>query len=252
MRIDTIVRMGPILQKSIPFDASNEKPLPGIAPLKPEEWLMIDDAYAEQMALRQQLIITKRDQVIAIDPAAMPAAQELLAQVITHFSETHVMQQVDDVVQTPDGRSLRVDYNDPMATMGQIAQNDFVIMEQRGDEHILTAAVLCFPASWLLAEKFMKGLVGIHDPVDPYDDQIARRVQRLFDGIQVNRPLWRFNALRYADPSLFQPRSMYARRPGEERHDARYLRSERQTLIRLPKTRAVVFGIHTFVVDTQA
>ena len=213
---------------------------------------MIDDAYAEQMALRQQLIITKRDQVIAIDPAAMPAAQELLAQVITHFSETHVMQQVDDVVQTPDGRSLRVDYNDPMATMGQIAQNDFVIMEQRGDEHILTAAVLCFPASWLLAEKFMKGLVGIHDPVDPYDDQIARRVQRLFDGIQVNRPLWRFNALRYADPSLFQPRSMYARRPGEERHDARYLRSERQTLIRLPKTRAVVFGIHTFVVDTQA
>jgi len=82
-----------------------------------------------------------------------------------------------------------VDYDDPMGCMGQIAQNDFAIMEQRGSEHVLTAAVLCFPASWLLAEKFMRGLVGIHDPVDPYDDQIAKRVQRLFDGIQVDRPL---------------------------------------------------------------
>ncbi len=33
---------------------------------------MIDDAYGAQMALRQELITTKRDQVIAIDPAAMP------------------------------------------------------------------------------------------------------------------------------------------------------------------------------------
>ncbi len=252
MRIVNVVRMSVILQQSIPFDASFEKPLPGISPLDPDQWLMIDDAYAAQMALRQELITTKRDQVIAIDPAAMPAAQELLGQVVDYFTRTGAMQHVDGVVQTPDGRQVPVADDDPMGCMGQIAQNDFVIMEQRGEEHVLTAAVLCFPASWLLAEKFMRGLVGIHDPVDPYDDQIAKRVQRLFDGIQVDRPLWRFNALRYADPTLFQPRSMYARRPGEERHVARYLRSERQTLIRLPKTRAVVFGIHTFVVDTEA
>ena len=252
MRIVNVVRMSVILQQSIPFDASFEKPLPGISPLDPDQWLMIDDAYAAQMALRQELITTKRDQVIAIDPAAMPAAQELLGQVVDYFTRTGAMQHVDGVVQTPDGRQVPVAYDDPMGCMGQIAQNDFVIMEQRGEEHVLTAAVLCFPASWLLEEKFMRGLVGIHDPVDPYDDQIAKRVQRLFDGIQVDRPLWRFNALRYADPTLFQPRSMYARRPGEERHVARYLRSERQTLIRLPKTRAVVFGIHTFVVDTEA
>jgi hypothetical protein len=241
-----------ILQKSIPFDVLSEKPLPGISPLDPDQWLMMDDAYVAQMALRQELITTKRDQVISIDRAAMPAARELLGQVVDYFTRTGVMQHVDGVVQTPDGRCVRVDYDDPMGCMGQIAQNDFAIMEQRGSEHVLTAAVLCFPASWLLAEKFMRGLVGIHDPVDPYDDQIAKRVQRLFDGIQVDRPLWRFNALHYADPALFQPRSMHARRPGEERHTARYLRSERQTLIRLPKTRAVVFGIHTFVVDTEA
>ena len=52
-----------ILQKSIPFDALSEKPLPGISPLDPDQWLMMDDAYGAQMALRQELIRTKRDQV---------------------------------------------------------------------------------------------------------------------------------------------------------------------------------------------
>ena len=72
-----------------------------------------------------------------------------------------------------------------------------------------------FSGQLVVGGKIHAGLVGIHDPVDPYNDQIAKRVQRLFDGIQVDRPLWRFNALHYADPALFQPRSMYARRPGE-------------------------------------
>ena len=156
-----------ILQKSIPFDASSEKPLPGISPLDPDQWLLIDDAYGVQMELRQELIRTKRDQVIAIDPAAMPAARELLGQVVEFFTRTGAMQQMGGVVQTPDGRFVPVDYDDPMGCMGQIAQNDFAIMEQRGEEYVLMAAVLCFPASWLLAEKFMRGLVGIHDPVDP-------------------------------------------------------------------------------------
>ena len=86
MRIANIVRMSVILQKSIPFDASSEKPLPGISPLDPDQWLMIDDAYAAQMALRQELITTKRDQVIGIDPAALPAARELLGQVVDYFN----------------------------------------------------------------------------------------------------------------------------------------------------------------------
>ena len=133
-----------ILQKSIPFDASSDKPLPGISPLDPDEWLMIDDVYGAQMALRQELITTKRDQVIAIDLAALPAARELLGQVLDYFSRTGAMQMVDGVVQTPDGRRVPVNYDDPMGCMGQIAQNDFAIMEQRGEEHVLTAAALCF------------------------------------------------------------------------------------------------------------
>ena len=101
MRIANIVRMSVILQKSIPFDASSEKPLPGILPLDPDQWLMIDDAYAAQMALRQELITTKRDRVIGIDPAALPAARELLGQVVDYFTRTGAMQHVDGVCANP-------------------------------------------------------------------------------------------------------------------------------------------------------
>jgi hypothetical protein len=56
-------------------------------------------------------------------------------------------------------------------------------MERRGDEHVLTAAVLCFPASWHLADKIGRPLTTIHVPVKVYDETLARRVQRLFDGV---------------------------------------------------------------------
>ena len=159
MRIANIVRMSVILQKSIPIDASSEKPLPGISPLDPDQWLMIDDAYAAQMALRQDLITTKRDQVIGIDPAALPAARELLGQVVD-FSPEQGVQHVDGVVQTPDGRHVPVDYDDPMGCMGQIAQNvlpswsiRMMVCPDRG--------CVVFSGQLVVGGKFMRGLVGI-------------------------------------------------------------------------------------------
>ena len=126
-------------------------------------------------------------------------------------------------------------------------QEDLCILQKCGDEHVLTGAVLCFPASWTLSEKFMRPLIGIHDPVAEYDARLATRVQRLFDGVQVGRPLWRFNALWYSDPALHQPRSSSARREAHSAEEGAYLRSERQCILRLPRTNAVIFSIHSFV-----
>lgn len=247
MCVASVTHMVQILQRQIPFDIS-PRALPGIAPMSPDEWLWVDDAYADQMAHRRGLIDSAHDRVIACDPSAMPAAQELVEQA-TEFAVQHLnfRRRASGLV-CPDGVEVAIDPDAPMATLGRLFQNDFCILQKHGDEHVLTAAVLCFPASWMLAEKFMRPLTGIHDTVDVYDDNITKRVQRLFDGIQVDRPLWRFNALHYSDPELFQPRSIHDRRPRVAPGAALYLRSERQTLIRLPQTQAVVFGIHTFVV----
>lgn len=235
--------MAAILQTSIPYDPLAPRRLPGIAPLDVADWLQRDDAFAGQMAERDRLIATRRADVLALDDTAHPAAVELLETVLslTYPGMT-------GTVRRSDGVSVTLDRGDPLGTLGRLVQDDFCILEKRGAEHVLTGAVLCFPASWTLSEKFLRPLIAIHNPVDSYDANIAARVQRLFDGVQPGRPLWRSNALWYADPDLHHPRREADPRPEHQDEPLPYLRSERQCILRLPRTRAVVFSIHTYVV----
>ncbi|MFD1194256.1 DUF3445 domain-containing protein [Seohaeicola saemankumensis] len=239
--------MTAILQTRLGYDPTRRNPLPGIAPMDPDDWIIVDDAHGPQMAERARLLAAQRDRVLALDEGARPAALELLDAVLAVLARRADHAVGAGRVRRPDGVTVTIDRDDPMGTLGHLVQQDLCLMEKRGDEHVLTAAVLCFPASWTLDEKFLRPLTGIHVPVDSYDDTMARRVQRLFDGVQIGRPLWRFNALWYVDPALHQPRRENDRRPERGAQSADYLRTERQSLVRLPQTGAVVFGIHTTV-----
>ncbi len=241
--------MSPILQRHIPYDVTQPQRLPGMMPLDPNDWLWVDEVYGAQMALRRDLIAHQRDQVVALDPSGQAAAQELVDHALAWARQHLDIVQRDHVVTCPDGLQVQVDPDDPMGTLGRIFQNDFCILEKRGAEHVMTGAVLCFPASWRLGEKFMRPLTGIHDTVAPYDAGVAKRVQRLFDAIRVDGPLWRFNALYYRDPALHQPNGQHSVRDAAQVAQVGYVRSERQSLLRLPQSEAVVFGIHTIVVD---
>ena len=236
-----------IFQKNIPYDTTYPK-LPGTRPISPDEWIICDDAFSEQMALRDELIETKRDKVLAISDQANEAAVELSKMALEFSIKSLGYQKSNDEVIRPDEVSIKIDLSDPMKFLGRLIQNDFCILQKVGDEHVLTAASLCFPASWSLEEKFLKPLIDIHIPVKEYNEEIAKRVQRLFDGLQVSRPVWRFNALYYEEPDLFQARSVNQPRKKPAPNQVNYFRSERQTLIKLPETLAIVFGIHTFVV----
>lgn len=239
-----------ILQKTIPFSIE-PRPLPGIQPLDMSDWLIVDDAYGGQMGERRRLLTEQRTAVLGMDAAALEPARELLDMVLAQVQARPDFVLTQSHVICPDGASVAINHDDPLATLGALVQEDFCILDKIGDEHVLTGAVLCFPASWMLSEKFMRPLIGIHEPVSEYDENIARRVQRLFDGVRPGRPLWRFNVLRYTDPTLHQPRSIHERRPRDDKTKGRYLRSEKQSILRLPQTMSVVFSIHTFVVDTQ-
>ena len=238
--------MDPVFQTSLPDDMLHLRPLPGIQPVR-GAWLHVDDGYGGQMARREALLSGQRQDVLWSLPEAHGPALELL---------DHVLEMLPDLgfrvsggeVRCPDGRDVGVRRDDPLGTLGRLVQCDFCLLD-RGDgaEHVLRAAVLCFPASWRLDEKAGRPLTAIHDPVREYDEGLAARVQRLFDGVQPGRPIWRFNRLWYRDAELHQPRSIHDRRPdaGAKRGD--FLRSERQTILRLPESRWVVFAIHTFV-----
>ncbi|WP_170472772.1 heme-dependent oxidative N-demethylase family protein [Ruegeria arenilitoris] len=238
--------MNIILQENIPYDPLVHNPLPGIKPASMEDWLQRDDAFDAQMAYRSRLLAERPGEVLAMDQMALAPAQELLELVLEQAYNGQ-----SERVYRPDGLKIDVDRSRPLETLCNLVQEDLCILQKVENEHVLTGAILCFPASWRLSEKFMRPLVAIHERIAPYDSNVARRVQRLFDGIQADRPLWRFNALWYDDAQLFQPSSIQNPRKVRDRGNAKYLRSERQTLLRLPNSRAVVFSIHTYVLAVE-
>lgn len=237
----------PILQKALPMGQAKQAAarLPSMQPVE-GAWLRMDDAYGVQMAERRRLMTVRPHDVYAQLPEGRTASRACLEEVLRALPEGFIRTREDVVC--PDGHQVTLDWGEPLWSIGQLLQQDICILEKRADEHVLSGAILCFPASWTLGQKIGKPLIGIHRPVAEYDNGIARRVQRLFDGVQMGRPLWRANHLRYDDPTLFQPRVENDPRPVGT-SNAQYIRSERQTVLRLSAPEAVAFFIHTTVID---
>ena len=218
--------------------------LPGVLPLT-GDWLEQNDAFAGQMAERDRLIAERPALVHALTDGAKVAAMELFDLVLATLADRPGYGLNSDRLRRPDGVEVVLDRMAPLLTLGRIVQEDLCLLERQGDEHVLTGAILCFPASWTLAEKIGRPLMAIHRTVAPYDAEMGRRVQRMFDMIRQDQPLWRMNSLLYADPTLHAPRLESDRRPRlGERH---FVRCEKQCFVRLPVSQAVVFSIHTYV-----
>jgi hypothetical protein len=243
----------PILQDRLPhlpWVDPRTRRLPGILPVEGRDWLRVDEAYASQMALRDRLIAGQAPVVHALLPEARPAADELYTAVLDWLRDAPGFSVAEGAVTRPDGVTVPLDPSQPLLTLGRLVQEDLCLMEARGEEYVLTGGILCFPASWSLAQKLGRPMTSIHQPVPVYDADIAKRVARLFDAIRPEQALWRMNYLTYDDFVLHQPRVEGDKRPQPTDHV--FIRCERQCLLRLPVSRAVVFTIHTYVVDAAS
>lgn len=244
--------METVLQSSLPFAPwvnPATRRLPGTMPAGPRGWLMVDDAYAGQMALRRRLIAEETPRVHALTSRAEEAAAELYEAVLDLLPDLGVT--VSDGQATgPDGVPVPLDPAAPLLSLGRVVQEDLCIMQEgESGEYDLTGAVLCFPSGWTLAEKIGRPMIRIHVPVKKYDPELARRVGRLMEGVQPGRPMLRGTA-HWSGAPLFNPRTeAQGNTPGDHRP---LIRVERQCLLRLPRTRAVAFTIHTFAVRPEA
>lgn len=105
----------------------------------------------------------------------------------------------------------------------------------------LVAGALLFPSHWRLAEKLGRPLADVHDRVPGYP---AAQVDRFLDRLRPDQVVWRRNLLFHRDGELHAPWPSAGDVPVERW----WLRSERQTLRRLPVTGAVRFTIATTTV----
>lgn len=235
-----------------PFDTPRTAGPPGLSPM--DDWTVIHADYPAQMAYRAHLLAEHRDTVLAVQPSAEAAAEELLHAVLDHLSERPDFLCRPGRLTRPDGAEVAVDFERPLETLNHMVAEDWCILQRRdGDaEYRLQAAILCFPSRWLLSEKIGHPLTVIHDPVPDYDDTLARRVNRVFETLRPDRPLVRCNWLVHGDPELHRPIGRFQKdHTREEPIHGLFLRTERQSLVRLPKSGAVVFGIKTSITPLE-
>ncbi|WP_373353260.1 DUF3445 domain-containing protein [Pseudoroseicyclus sp. CXY001] len=224
----------PILLDSLPpeqLEAARD-PLPRLRRIE-GRWLWPDACFDAQMALKERLLAERPELVLGALPGREAAIDEALAVV---GAETGL---------APEGT--------PLQRLVRITQADICLLEEVEGEHVLVAAALAFPSGWTLAEKLGRTMARIHVPVPPYDQGVNLRVERMFTNLRAGQIVWRANLNPHRDFRLHRPESeamsRKARHPGGAQP---YLRSERQTLMRLPQTGAILFSIHTAMVRNEA
>ena len=223
-----------------PFmDARTAGP-PGLSPLDMADWIVRHPDFDAQMTRRAEILAEAGPIALAALNEGEAPALELLSAVKSHLGKDPAL-------------TLKEQYC-ALTALGHMVAEDFCLLlpDAESGEYRLVAALLCFPSRWLLTEKMGRPMTVIHEPVPDYDDMLARRVNRVFEALRPERPLVRVNWLVHAVPELHLPmghsdKLMAAADP----KGPFYLRTERQTLVRLPQTGAVAFGIKTSVTPIE-
>jgi hypothetical protein len=122
---------------------------------------------------------------------------------------------------------------------------DLCVLVPDGGRWTLAAGVVCFPSMWRLPDKLGLPLASVHGPVPAYADELASRVDRFLDRLSPDRPVWRRNWLVHECEELHLPEPPPPPSHPVEVPDGLSLRSERQTLRRLPASGGVLFTIRT-------
>ena len=204
----------------------------GIWPLDLATWLPRDAETDLTIKLKQKLLTTRRDEVVGLKPGGEYVAQEA-AELVSQWAGVKLSSTgIDALVEA----SLLV--ADDLAVLQPVKSRDGV------EQLLLTAAVVCCPSRWVLAEKMGHDMLAVHAPVAKYAEHVGAAVDTYFQRITVDKPVWRSNWIIQDHPALFQPRIPSV--PLVKNPDELWIRMERQTLRRLPKTNGVLFTIRGY------
>ena len=131
---------------------------------------------------------------------------------------------------------------------------DLCLLTKREDEAVyrLIGAAVAWPSDWHPAQKIGLPLRGLHAPIAGYEEQLATGVDRFMETLRPGAIYSRCNWFIAATGERRwlpdrPPQQAFAHVTPENAGETLFVRSERQTLRRLPQTGAILFGIGTYV-----
>lgn len=194
-------------------------------------------------------VLAERQRWLAAEPetymAMLPESVELLDEAIALALSTHTL---------PDACSAESFHQpDPMGRCRLLAENweaDFLLMKPDQDGVFrLYGGGLCFPSHWDLRDKLGKAMVDIHAPVPGLNEALGRQIDgflRLIKpGISWERANWGLS--RTPELNLHPSRKM-PRLDAGVGLDEVWFRLEQQSLVALPESGGILFGIKLVIV----
>ena len=194
----------------MPFDKGRFRLSMGIVALDLDEWLQPDEYFYKELLEKEALLANQKSEVFQSIQGSQLAQQEVLDLIIDYMNRFHSeLLRIDGDKIFVDGikrNFSRKEFTEmPLDLAGRLVQEDLCLMAPGDTGYTLEAASLCFPSRWRLIDKIGKRMVDIHSPVPDYENKLARPVDRFFDKLDVNRPVWRVNWSLTDDPDLYQP-----------------------------------------------
>ncbi|ESQ79842.1 DUF3445 domain-containing protein [Asticcacaulis sp. YBE204] len=212
-----------------PFDGSQPLFRIGLSPLGDTPWLEQDERLPVYLAEKARLFAETRGTVWGAEPGS-EAAQ----------TEAH------DLIRTLLGLPPETPAEPSLLAAARLVAEDLAILQKSPEGWRLTAGAICFPSSWLIAEKLGKALHEVHAPVPDFSEgtRNAAVIERIFDNLRPDEPVIRWNWSLYGNDTLHHPHVAPPQRFGNGPDaDSVFIRVERQTLRKLPDSGAVLFSI---------
>lgn len=236
-----------------PFTEEPHKLQMGLKPLDLKEWIEIDSFHRIHIEEKAKLLKDHYKTVLQTRPEAEPACFELYQTLKEHLLNYHAEEfeiHKDRFLVKATGRFFSTAQNAQEA-LEQITcwvQEDWCVLSSQSPVRLMAGSV-CFPSRWALSDKIGKDSEGIHGPVPKFKENIGKPTMNFLEKITVDRPMWRINWTLHDSDTLFCPGPHPGRQDLnlENVLEHTYLRMERQTLRRLPKTGAVIFTIRTYL-----
>ncbi|KNG87697.1 hypothetical protein ANOM_003890 [Aspergillus nomiae NRRL 13137] len=159
-----------------------------------------------------------------------------------------------------------------LETLGTLVDEEFLILlpespsthpstnQGESEKYILEAYTTFFPSGFDTRKKLGLRLASIHTPVPGYKEKLERSMDRFFARVEVGQFVQRVNWSITTNSELFaafggvhgdESEGEKALKCGELDVDSTVLRCERQTLHRLPQSKALVFAFHTYTDPIQ-
>jgi hypothetical protein len=215
-----------------PWDAGGQFRI-GLAPIPESAWFAGGEA--DPAARKDPLFETANPLVWAEADGSRPGQQELAG-----------------LVARVTGRSTDHPAYPPLYAAARVVADDLCLMERRNGAWRLTALSLSAGSFFAADEVIGRSLAELHGPVPGFETGLLGRVARIFDSLSDDAIVERRNWSVVSAPDLHLPdpapmRAAIATINPAQAADVVRVRSERQTLRRLPKTGGIVFTIRVWI-----